>query len=53
MARTGAPALRADAGAEALKECVAFYPAALGCSAEGAPVTPQPSGFYGGWFTSE
>jgi uncharacterized protein (DUF427 family) len=41
------------AGAEALAACVAFYPAALECSVDGAPVTPQPGGFYGGWITPE
>jgi len=41
------------AGAEALAECVAFYPAALQCTVGGAPVRPQPGGFYGGWITPE
>lgn len=41
------------AGAEALADCVAFYPKALDCSIDGAPVTPQPGGFYGGWITPE
>lgn len=41
------------AGAEALAECVAFYPASLDCSVGGAPVTAQPGGFYGGWITPE
>ncbi|MDB5966913.1 MAG: hypothetical protein JWQ72_3413 [Polaromonas sp.] len=40
-------------GAEALADCVAFYPAGLECSVDGAPVTPQPGGFYGGWITPE
>jgi uncharacterized protein (DUF427 family) len=40
-------------GAEALAECVAFYPAALDCTVDGAVVTPQPGGFYGGWITPE
>jgi len=41
------------AGAEALANCVAFYPAALDCRVDGAPVRPQPGGFYGGWITPE
>jgi len=41
------------AGAEALADCVAFYPAALDCRVDGAPVTPQPGGFYGGWITPD
>jgi uncharacterized protein (DUF427 family) len=41
------------AGAEALAECVAFYPAALDCRVDGAAVRPQPGGFYGGWITPE
>ena len=41
------------AGAEALATCVAFYPADLQCSVDGAPVRPQPGGFYGGWITPE
>jgi uncharacterized protein (DUF427 family) len=41
------------AGAEALVDCVAFYPAALDCRVDGAAVTPQPGGFYGGWITPE
>ena len=41
------------AGAEALAQCVAFYPTDLQCTVGGAPVTPQPSGFYGGWITPE
>jgi uncharacterized protein (DUF427 family) len=41
------------AGAEALAECVAFYPAALECTVDGAAVTAQPGGFYGGWITPE
>jgi uncharacterized protein (DUF427 family) len=32
------------AGAEALADCVAFYPAALDCRVDGAAVTPQPGG---------
>ena len=41
------------AGAEALADCVAFYPADLACTVDGAPVRPQPGGFYGGWITPE
>ena len=41
------------AGAEALANCVAFYPQHLDCSVDGEPVTPQPGGFYGGWITPE
>jgi uncharacterized protein (DUF427 family) len=41
------------AGAEALAACVAFYPSALDCRVDGAAVTPQPGGFYGGWITPE
>jgi uncharacterized protein (DUF427 family) len=40
-------------GAEALADCVAFYPAQLDCTVDGAPVTPQPGGFYGGWITPD
>jgi uncharacterized protein (DUF427 family) len=41
------------AGAEALADCVAFYPAALDCRVAGVAVRPQPGGFYGGWITPE
>ncbi len=40
-------------GAEALADCVAFYPAELDCRVGGEPVSPQPGGFYGGWITPE
>ena len=40
-------------GAQALADCVAFYPAALRCSVDGAAVRPQPGGFYGGWITPD
>lgn len=40
-------------GAEALAECVAFYPAGLECRVDGALVRAQPGGFYGGWITPE
>ncbi len=36
-------------GAEALADCVAFYPENLECTVGGAPVTQQPGRFYGGW----
>jgi uncharacterized protein (DUF427 family) len=41
------------AGAEAIANCVAFYPANLDCTVGGEKVTPQPGGFYGGWITPE
>jgi uncharacterized protein (DUF427 family) len=41
------------AGAEALAECVAFYPADLECTVGGMPVRAQPGGFYGGWITPD
>jgi uncharacterized protein (DUF427 family) len=41
------------AGAEPLAGCVAFYPAELDCTVDGAPVRAQPGGFYGGWITPE
>ncbi len=41
------------AGAEAIADCVAFYPTDLECTVDGAPVKPQPGGFYGGWITPE
>jgi uncharacterized protein (DUF427 family) len=41
------------AGAEALADCVAFYPADLQCTVGGEKVRPQPGGFYGGWITPE
>ena len=41
------------AGAQALADCVAFYPAALQCTVDGATVRPQPGGFYGGWITPD
>ena len=40
-------------GAEALADCVAFYPGPLQCTVGGAPVRSQPGGFYGGWITPE
>jgi uncharacterized protein (DUF427 family) len=44
---------RPFAGAEALRDCIAFYPASLDCRVGGARVTPQPGEFYGGWVTPE
>ena len=41
------------AGAEAVAECVAFYPDLLQCTVGGQPARPQPGGFYGGWITPE
>jgi uncharacterized protein (DUF427 family) len=41
------------AGAEALANCVAFYPRDLDCRVGGEAVLPQPGGFYGGWITPE
>lgn len=40
-------------GAEALADAVAFYANDLDCTVDGAPVRPQPGGFYGGWITPE
>lgn len=40
-------------GAEAIADCIAFYPTHLSCTVDGARVTPQPGGFYGGWITPE
>ena len=40
-------------GAEELADCVAFYATRLECRVGGAPVSPQPGGFYGGWVTPE
>ncbi|MDB5817752.1 MAG: hypothetical protein JWQ11_1392 [Rhizobacter sp.] len=40
-------------GSEALAGHVAFYPAHLDCTVDGAVVSPQPGGFYGGWITPE
>jgi uncharacterized protein (DUF427 family) len=41
------------AGAEALADCIAFYPTHLQCTVGGERVRPQPGGFYGGWITPE
>ena len=41
------------AGAEAIANCVAFYPTNLDCTVGGEKVKPQPGGFYGGWITPE
>ena len=40
-------------GAEAIANCVAFYPSDLHCSVDGELARPQPGGFYGGWITPE
>jgi uncharacterized protein (DUF427 family) len=40
-------------GAEAVADRVAFYARGLVCTVGGAPVRPQPGGFYGGWVTPE
>jgi uncharacterized protein (DUF427 family) len=40
-------------GAEALADCVAFYPGNLDCTVGGEVVRAQPGGFYGGWITPE
>ena len=40
-------------GAEALADCITFYPANLTCTVGVEKVTPQPGGFYGGWITPE
>jgi len=37
-----------------LADCVSVYPALVDrCEVDGAPVTPQDGGFYGGWITDE
>ena len=41
------------AGAEALADRVAFYLRGLKGWIDGAPLLPQPGGFYGGWITPE
>ncbi len=41
------------AGAEPLADCIAFYAHQLHCQVDGAPVTAQPGGFYGGWITPD
>jgi len=38
---------------ETIRDYVSFYPALLECRVDGAPVRPQPGGFYGGWITPE
>jgi hypothetical protein len=37
----------------ALSNRIAFYPASLRCRVDGALVSPQPGGFYGGWITPD
>lgn len=35
-----------------IKDCLAFYPAAMdACYVDDEPVVPQPGDFYGGWIT--
>lgn len=41
------------AGATALADRIAFYPADLDCRVDGALARSQPGGFYGGWITPE
>jgi len=41
------------AGAEPLADCIAFYSHHLDCTVDGAQVTPQAGGFYGGWITPD
>lgn len=41
------------AGAEPLADCIAFYAHHLDCSVDGALVTAQPGGIYGGWITPD
>ena len=36
-----------------IQDTIAFYPSSLQCTVDGAPVTAQPGGFYGGWITPE
>jgi uncharacterized protein (DUF427 family) len=44
------PTLRFDP----IRDCVAFYPAAMdACKVDGEIVRPQPGHFYGGWITSD
>ena len=41
-------------GYEAIRDAVAFYPAAMDeCTLDGEVVQPQPGGFYGGWITAD
>jgi uncharacterized protein (DUF427 family) len=40
-------------GAEAIADAVAFYAALVDATVDGARVTPQEGGFYGGWITPE
>lgn len=37
----------------ALRDHFGFYPGRLACRVDGAPVQPQPGGFYAGWITPE
>jgi uncharacterized protein (DUF427 family) len=41
-------------GFTGIKDYIAFYPAPMdACLVDGAPVRPQPGGFYGGWITPD
>lgn len=42
-----------DGDFAAIGGSVAFYASVLACFVDGARVTPQPGGFYGGWITPE
>ncbi len=43
-----------DAGFDAIRGAIAFYPAGMDvCEVAGERVTPQPGGFYGGWITRD
>jgi uncharacterized protein (DUF427 family) len=45
---------RPDAGFEAIREYLAFYPRRMdACWVGDAPVTPQPGFYYGGWVTPD
>jgi uncharacterized protein (DUF427 family) len=39
---------------ESIRDHIAFYAGPMdSCTVDGAPVTPQPGGFYGGWITPD
>jgi uncharacterized protein (DUF427 family) len=42
-----------EAGFEALRGHIAFYPSALDCRIDGQRVRPQPGRFYAGWVSDE
>jgi uncharacterized protein (DUF427 family) len=42
-----------EAGYQALRGHIAFYPGPLECRVEGQRVRPQPGRFYAGWVTDE